>query len=72
MDSVADILFALRSKGVTLWAEDGRLRYHAVEGTLTSEDIGKIRGRMGEIVAFCQRSCPEQLTNSALLPRTRS
>lgn len=51
---MADVLAQLRGKGVQLWLENGRLRYRAPRGALTSEDVETLRAGSGEIVALLE------------------
>src|SRR3982074_1113235 len=53
------MLLSLREKGVNLWLEEGKLRYHAAKAALVPELLASIRAKREEIVAFLRQS--EQL-----------
>ena len=60
--STLELLTHLRSLGVRLWAEDGRLRYSAMPGTLTPDLIARLAARKHEILAlFSETSGARQL-----------
>ena len=65
------VLLALRSKGVKLWVDNGRLRYQAARGTLTSTEIDALRALRDEILAFLQQS-PATTEEIRLAPRSPS
>jgi Condensation domain/TubC N-terminal docking domain len=54
--SVTDILFTLRSRGIRVWADNGRLRYQTPKGTLTLEEIDSLRSMREQILTLLQRS----------------
>jgi Condensation domain/TubC N-terminal docking domain len=49
--SVEEVVNAVRSKGVRLWAENGRLRYRAPKGVLTPQDLAQLAALQDELVA---------------------
>ena len=63
-ESVGAFLNQLRSKGVKLWMDGGRVRYVAPKGALRPEDLSAIRGLGNDIGDFlesaevAQISCP--------------
>ena len=60
--STLELLTHLRSLGVRLWAEDGRLRYSARPGTLTPDLVAQLAARKHEILAlFSESSGARQL-----------
>ena len=71
-DSVSDILFKMRCKGVRIWADNGRLRYHAPDGPLNAEETENLRARRTEILEFLQRARPSAEIGPELAPRSHS
>lgn len=57
-DVVATVLSHVSHKGVRLWVEDGQLRYRALKGALTPEEIRVLRQSKNEIVATLQSTVP--------------
>jgi hypothetical protein len=49
---VSSLLRGLDAKGVRLWSEQGRLRYKAPRGALTSEDIKRLQSARDSILAL--------------------
>lgn len=54
IDGISDVLQRVRGKGVSLWSENGRLRYKAPKGALTEEEIEEIRSVKDQIVAILE------------------
>jgi Condensation domain/TubC N-terminal docking domain len=54
--SAAEVILALRLKGVRIWSDDGRLRYKASKGAVTPDDIRKLTALKDEILAIVQQS----------------
>jgi Condensation domain/TubC N-terminal docking domain len=53
MDSIADVLFTMRCRGIKIWLDNGQVHYQQSSGSsLTPADIEGLRTRKGEIVAF--------------------
>jgi hypothetical protein len=50
MPAVSDYLTSLEKRGVRLWLEDGQLRYRASIGTLSTEELSRLRVMKTEIV----------------------
>lgn len=67
-ESVSDILFTMRDKGVKIWADNGRLRYQASKGALTSQDIETLRTMREEILTALRHSTSPR-TGPHLMPR---
>lgn len=69
--SLAEFLFALRSKGVRVWADNERLRYQAPKGGLNSKDLETLRAWRDSLLTFLgQPSFPER--EARLTPRISS
>lgn len=68
MRSAADVILALRLKGVRIWSDKGRLRYKASKGVVTPADIQKLSALKVEILAIVQQSSREP-TELRLVPR---
>ncbi|MBI1390257.1 MAG: amino acid adenylation domain-containing protein [bacterium] len=66
-------LSQLRSDGVRLWEEDGRLRYHAPKGALSPETLGELRARKEDILTFLRDAgSSEEMTIAADPNRRRA
>jgi hypothetical protein len=63
---VTRILAEMRQKGVTLWSEDGQLRYRAPKGALTTEEVARLRASKCELVAFLQHATKERYPHAPL------
>lgn len=50
MDRTAELLTSVRRKGVHLWSDHGQLRYRAPPGTLSPDDIERLRTNRREIL----------------------
>jgi hypothetical protein len=68
---VADVLGSVRKKGVRLWSENGQLHYRAPKGALTQEEVDRLRGSRGQIVAFLEAAADSATAESSLKPRSR-
>lgn len=68
MDSAAEMIVAMRLKGVRIWSDNGQLRYQSSKGALTEDDIGRLRALKAEILAFIERTPP--MTEPKLRPRS--
>ncbi|NER93229.1 MAG: amino acid adenylation domain-containing protein [Symploca sp. SIO1B1] len=54
MISIGELLTNLRSLGIEVWAENGKLKYRAVSGSLTAELREQLAERKIEIISFLQ------------------
>jgi hypothetical protein len=52
--TIANIITHLRSKGVTLWCEEGKLKYRAVNRAITEHEFAWLRGSRESIIALLQ------------------
>ena len=52
MSAVESLLSSLQDQGVTLWLENGELRYRAAKDSLAADQLGQLRQRKGEIIDF--------------------
>lgn len=68
-ESVADLLFEMRSKGVRVWSQDGQLRYQARKGALSGEEAEKLHRYKSDIVSFLQRGTSSGAREFRLAPR---
>src|SRR5690348_1836345 len=50
----ANMIAHLRSKGVTLWCEDGRLKYRAVNGAISQNEITWLKVSRDSVLALLQ------------------
>ena len=68
---IADVVGSVRKKGVRLWSENGQLHYKAPKGTLTQDEIERLRISKSEIVAFLGRAPDAETTEPRHEPRRR-
>lgn len=68
MERAADVILAMRMKGVRLWADSGRLRYRASGGNITNEDLNRLIAAKNEILRLLQQQ-PSAITEPLLVPR---
>jgi len=54
MERITDFLGHIREKGVKLWSENGRLHFKAPKGTLTQEEIERLKVLREQIVALME------------------
>ncbi|NEP61016.1 MAG: AMP-binding protein, partial [Symploca sp. SIO2G7] len=54
MMSISEFLTKLRSLGIEIWVENGKLKYRAVHGSLTAELREQLAERKPEIISFLQ------------------
>jgi hypothetical protein len=73
MDSIADLVFMMRDKGVRVWSEQGQVRYRSLSRTPDPQDIELLKARKAEIVSFFEEaaSCSCE-AEPKLLPRLPS
>lgn len=71
METAADFLFALRRKGVSVWSENGALRYKAAKGALAPEELLELRALKDDILAFLAQSSRSTQSDVMLRPRAR-
>jgi hypothetical protein len=73
IDRVAHIMRHVRDKGVTLWLENGQLRYKAPKGALSGTEIQRLRESKDQVISLLERSTladsPVQPQRSARLHR---
>lgn len=72
MDSVAEILFQLRCRGVRLWTDDGQLHYQAPSGALSSDEIKALRALKSDITDYFLTSPSSNSIEPPLVPRLAS
>lgn len=53
---VADVLRAIKKKGVELWADGGKLHYKAPKGALSPLDLDKLRASRSQLIAHFERT----------------
>jgi hypothetical protein len=68
-DPIDDVLAHVRRKGVRLWAEDGKLQYEAPKGSLTPQEIARLRDSKRLIIALLEKTAREQVPALKLEPR---
>ena len=72
-NSVTDLLFTLRCKGTTVWADNGQLRYHATKQPLTNGELQTLRTLRAEIISLLQQANSISTdTEPKLAPRTQA
>jgi hypothetical protein len=70
-ESIADVIFMMRSKGVKVWADNGRLHYQAPKGALTPKDLEILRAVREEILTIIENTNSSQ-GDPQLIPRLPS
>jgi Condensation domain/TubC N-terminal docking domain len=66
---IADVLGAVRQKGVRLWAENGQLRFKAPKGALTQQEVERIQLSKEEIIALLEQATALGHAEPPLEPR---
>lgn len=56
MEDVTRLLSGLHAKGVRLWVDDGRLRYSAPKGSLTTGELQSLASRKAVLLEYLGRS----------------
>ena len=56
MKSIVLLLSEMLSRGIRVWADNGRLHYHGPPGSVTLQDVEILRQRKPEITHFLERS----------------
>ena len=64
MSSPADYVAYLNQSGVRLWLDNGKLRYQAKKGILSSEELARLRSMRTEIVAELTKAAGSKADNS--------
>lgn len=70
-ETISDVLGRVRSKGVKLWVENGQLRYKAPRGTLSEDEITRLRVSKVQIVEFLEKASDLAYAEPTLEPRTQ-
>ncbi|WP_371502635.1 LLM class flavin-dependent oxidoreductase [Kitasatospora sp. NBC_00374] len=65
---VVDLLSRLREAGVDLWAEDGKLRFRAPAGALTSELRAALAAHRDEVMELLGRAAAARAVAPAIVP----
>jgi hypothetical protein len=71
MDSIAAVLGDIRSKGVQLWTDNGRLHYRAPAGALTQKEFEILEVHRARIIALLQRPVDPAEIPTRVVPRPR-
>ncbi len=71
MNTVGDLLSTLRKNGVSVWLEDGQLRYRAPEGALLPVRLAELRAQKTEVVEFLKHAQQLKTRKPAFLVQTR-
>src|SRR6516164_2236717 len=70
MNGVYRLLSDLRCNGVSLWVEDGQLRYRAPKGALTPAQLFDLRECKADIISFLDQA--EQVEIEAPVPALKA
>ena len=72
-DGVVELLSRLRASGIKLWEEEGRLRFKAPEGTMTSQLRQRLAEKKGQLLLFLvrHRQAGQKTQEPALEPLPR-
>ena len=55
-EKAADLLVLLRSRGIKIWSDNGRLRYQAPKGSLTQDDMERLGAVKADLIEMLQRA----------------
>jgi Condensation domain/TubC N-terminal docking domain len=69
MNDTAALIAAMHTKGVSIWSENGTIRYRCRLGTLASEEIEMLRNHKAEILRLLDSSLAAGPAQSQILPR---
>ena len=69
-NSITDLLFTLRCRGITVWVDHGQLRYHAAKEPITTEEIEALKMKRADVLALLQQTLlPSNAAEPELAPR---
>ena len=68
---VANVIGNVVRKGVTLWADNGHLRYRAPKGALTGDELNQLKALKEQIVAFLERGNGKEASGAGIERRSR-
>src|SRR2546421_278487 len=71
MNTVNNLLSSLRRSGVSVWLEDGQLRYRAPEGALLPGRLAELRAQKDEVIKFLKRARRLTVLKSIFVTQTR-
>lgn len=69
---ISSLIQNFKSRGVTLWAEGGKLKFRAANGTLSAEDKATLKEHKSEIIAFFENDSQEDTDSFPLTPIQKS
>lgn len=69
MQGIAEVIRAVRRKGVVLWSEAGELRFRGPKGALTREELEKLRAARSHVIALLESSSAAWELEPPLKPR---
>ena len=69
MSNAARVLDSLQKKGVSLWSDNGTLRYRAPKGVLTKVDVEVLKEARGQIIAILAGAPDPRIVQSTVKPR---
>jgi hypothetical protein len=71
-DGLVDVLFELRTRGITVWFDDGRLRYRALRGKPAEEDLETLRANRTRILELLDRESVHPEAQPHVVPRAHT
>lgn len=71
-ESASDLLVRLRSRGIKIWGDNGRLRYQAPKGSLTHDDVEKLGAAKAALIELLQQASPNEAVERQITPRLPS
>lgn len=70
--NVAELIDSFASRGVTLWLDEGKLKFRAANGALSAEDKECLKSNKAEIIAYLEKSAEEEQNSFPLSPIQKS
>lgn len=69
--TVDELVRYFRGKGVSLWREEGKLKYRAPQGMMSDEDLNILRSRKNEILQWLKSESASVQYTVAKYPKER-
>ena len=67
-----EVIESFAQRGVTLWLEEGKLKFRATSGTLSAEDKECLKANKAEIIAYLEKQAEEEQNSFPLSPIQKS
>jgi yersiniabactin nonribosomal peptide synthetase len=70
--NVVELIDSFANRGVTLWLDEGKLKFRAANGALSAEDKECLKSNKAEIIAYLEKSAEEEQNSFPLSPIQKS